>query len=405
MPSEKKPRGLYRALMAATVWAAGPSVTAAPPDITPYVTAGVGHDDNLFRFENSQEALETIGTTDKSDTWYQAGAGVDVRWPISRQEFVFDLDVNRTAYDRFDDLDYTGGLASAQWRWRRGSLWSGRLGYDYRRSLSSFTERATITRDLKDTHRLFGDAERQVTTRWVVNAGAGYKDVDFSERDEIAREEVRGTLGAAYVSRKRNRIGVELSVTDAEFPNRDVDFVRGTDDGYQQTELNAVVRWQVQTHSRIEVRAGYTDREQDNISRDDFDGPTGRFTYFWSPGKKTTVSAFVWREVSALSDEIANFAKVNGIGTNIDWEITSKVKLDLGATWENRDFEGRSEEITVVLPNEREDDVAELQLGLEYLPRRNIIIRLGYNTGDRDSNRESLDYTFNEFTGSATLRF
>lgn len=378
-------------------------VIAAPPQVTPYVSAEVVNDDNIFRFADDQDSLNSIGSEIETETIYSVGGGVNVDWRISRQRIRVGVDAKRNLYDQYDALDHTAADGDITLNWVRGSLWSGTLQYGYKRELSSFTERNTITRDIKTTDRFVATAERPLTTRWTANVGGSFRDVDFSDRD-AGREVVGLVAGARYTSRKRNWFGAEVNFRDVDFPNQTADLEAGRDDGYEKTDVYATARWSPAGHSVFDVRAGYTKREQNNISEDDFDGVTGRIVYTWTPTGKTAVATSTWRDVSALNDEISNYAEVTGIGVEVSYQATNKLSFLAGVEFEDRDFQGEPDpEFQDV--ELREDEIVTFGFGVRYEPRSNLQVSLDYDTAERDSTAPDSEYSYNRLTAKTRFWF
>jgi len=377
---------------------------AASIDLSPFVSAGIAHDSNVFRFTDSQEALEETGSTDKSDDWYTIEGGAKGTLSVSRQDIIVDAAINRNEYDRYFFLDYTGGRVSAVLNWVRGSLWSGTAGYRFVRTLAGFTEFQNPIQDIKSQHNLFARAERKLTTKWSLPFGVSYRDSDFSTRSTRDREVVTGDVGLVYTSRKGNRIGIVSELADAQFPNREVNVANGVDDGYQTFNLSGKINWAPQRNSRVEARLGYTEREQDNVSSADFDGVTGRISYSMQPTGKTKLTTQIWRELSALSDEAANYAKVTGISLTPEWQITNKLALTAEVEYSERDFEGQPDLEDQVV-EDRKDDVIAARVSLSYDITRIFEVSLTYETGDRDSNRPEREYDFNTVLAKVRANF
>ncbi|MFW2439418.1 MAG: outer membrane beta-barrel protein [Arenicellales bacterium] len=376
---------------------------ASPLDLKPYVSLGATSDSNLFRL--SDDSAEALGATDLSEDYYRAAFGAVLDWQRQRQKLDIDAEINSNKFKRFDTLDYTGGHVKARWLWVLGNLWDGKASYNYNRTLKSFGNSLIPSRDIKTTNHLALDADRKINERWFARMGGYLKDVDFSDSPRNNKKEYNIKVGAFYKSHANNTTGIVLRVTEASFQDRGVNVARLIDDGFTTSSLDAVARWTLTGKSRISARLGYTKREQNNVSVNDFDGMTGRFIHYWALSKKTRIQSSIWRILSTLGDEIANYAVVTGAGVEADWRVANKTKMIGGLTFEQRDFQEAPELIGDGPFESRVDDVYRYWVGLVYSPMQNLSFDLIYKNGERDSNRVVRDYTYDSITANLKFNF
>ncbi len=382
------------------------TLDAAPFDVfRPYVSAAVVYDDNLFRVSDDEEALAQLGTTKKSDTIRTAGAGFDVDVPVSRQRFVLQANADRNYYKHFSKLDHTAGKGKADWHWRAGNQWDGLLRYVYVRKLADFTEQRIRTKDMITRQRAEARASYQFHPRWQLTGSGGWTESDHDEelRERLDRTKVFGELQLDYVSRAHNRVGTWVRVIDADFPNRelDPDAPVPVDNSFRDTILGMAVRWQATGHSILKGRAGYQQRDYDQVSDRDFNGWTGRLTYNWLVSDKTEVEISLWRDLDAVQEDIASFVDERGVGAKVTWSPTEKLTLEGGGRYEKRDHDGNPG-LTVTNRNARKDDVYAGEASIAYEPLRNVRLSLGGRAGQRDSNRPNSEYDF--WRVNATVR-
>ncbi len=74
------------------------STPAVSGTIQPFVSAGVEHDDNLFRASENEAA--------RADTYRSAGGGLRFERPVSRQLLTAFADFSSVKFDRNSQLDY-----------------------------------------------------------------------------------------------------------------------------------------------------------------------------------------------------------------------------------------------------------------------------------------------------------
>lgn len=367
----------------------------------PYAFVGLTYDSNLLLVSDSPVAKaalqEFIGTGETSDWYSTLGAGFDSEITKGQQRFLFNGQIYRNSYDRFNELDFTGGDARAQWKWAAGRLWSGTLGYDFSRSLKSFANQDIPERDVINRNRVYGDANRWISERWRVGASADWTDIAFSSNTTQDRNLYGGGLGLDYVTLAGNSVGLEARVVDARFKN-----VPARD--YTKLDVGPVADWRVTGTTRLRAAAGYARQTYDKTPERDYDGPVGRLTAIWDATGKTRITSEIWRDISSLGDEIATYAIVDGISIEPQWAITPKTLLKAFAGYERRDFSG-SRDLPDGIPGnlpvdgDRVDDVYTYLVGAEWKIRENVILSVEYNAGNRDSTRALQDYDYQAIQG------
>lgn len=355
----------------------------------PYATVKFTDDSNLLRTSDPE-----------SDRYSTLEAGLDTQLRISRQRIIIDGTIYRNRYDRFDQLDYTGGDARVQWKWLRGKLWEGDLGYSYDRRLRDLANELVPTRDLRDRHEVFGSARRWLTTRWRLGAETDWTDISFSESDDLNKSILGFGASLDYVSLARNEVGIAAAYSGARFANRD-------DQDYEDLSIGPTLDWQLTGKTRFKGDVAYKTRDFDVFSREDFAGVVGRLRLTWKPTGKISVKTSVWRELSNLNDEITDYAIVDGARLEPIWDITTKTSLRALASFERRDFQGDAlqEDDNEQVFSDRVDDVSAFGLWLEWNARRNISLSLGFRSETRASTRELRDYDYQyvEASFSASL--
>ncbi len=379
---------------------AAPVADVAPPSgakdalkaLHPYAYVGLTYDTNLILSSNDPVATAALqdffGFSGTSDWYTTLGAGFDSEINKGKQKFSVGGNIFRNTYDRFNELDYTGGDARAIWDWAAGRLWSGTLGYRFNRELRSFANQDVPDRDVMNRNRVFGDVKRWVTDRWRVGASADWSDVAFSANESLNRNIYGVGAVVDYVTAADNSVGLEARAVDVRFTNvalRD----------YTKFNIGPVADWRVTGSTRLRAAAGYVQQTYDDTPDRDYNGPVGRLTAIWDATGKTRITSEVWRDVSSLGDEIATYAVITGISVAPRWQMSPKTQLRAFAGYEQRDFSGSRDIITPdPLLGDRVDDVFTFNVGADWTIRNNIIFSLQYDAGNRDSTRQLVDYDF-----------
>lgn len=378
---------------------------AALDKFSPYAYAKVLHDSNLFRVSGSQEAIATTGDDKKDDNIGSLGAGLKSDLKLSRQHLFLDADVARVKYDTFSDLDHTRINGRAAWGWRVGNLWSGNLGYLYRRDLRSFNQNSTPQKDMRTTHTTYFDAGYQISPDWALVGAANYVDTSYQDEDRLDRVASTGQLEAQYRNTLSTKVGVRARYTDYDLKNdQNVAGVLVNND-YTETVISGVFYWEGSAKSALEADLGYTMLRYNDLNDRDFNGVSGRLTYFWAITGKTKLDVAIWRETSSLYDEITTYVLSQGIKLKPVWSVTRKISLEGELAYTNDDFKGEDDARQALGLQKRKDDIWLYGVSAKWTPRDFVSVRLGYRGENRDSTVNSEDFDDNQVDAEVRVKF
>lgn len=335
----------------------------------PYAAIGYTNDSNLFRTPSGKE----------DDDIYSLEAGIDGDLEFGRQVIRYDANIISNNYSSFDQFDHTAGGARVIWRWAAGDLWDGRLGYAYNRRLRGLENQAIPRKDMLDRNTVFADAQRWLTTDWRGSVGGRWVDLQSSKSPQLEREILSGRFAVEHVTPK-NTLGAELNLETSEYD------IRGDRD-YDEWSAGLYATADLTPKTRIEAQAGYVSRDTDDLPQRDFDEPIGNIDVTWKATPKTQIVASLFREVSNLSDDIAQFALITGGGLKPTWAITPKTRLEAYFEYEEREFQQGSS---------REDDVELYGVALIWQFFQNGELTVGYEYGERDSTTNIEDYDYEQ---------
>jgi len=367
---------------------------AAIDKFDPYAYARVRYDSNIFRRDSNEED-ETIG---------YLGAGVNADWKLSRQHLLLDVDVARAKYDSQDQLDHTRIRGRGTWAWQVGNLWSGGLGYDYKKELSSFNERLITDKDMRTTQTGLLDAGYQIHPDWRLVAGANLRDVSYQERKRLDRDSYSGSLEVQYQNTLNTRVGVLGQYTKNDLNDENIGGVT-IDNDYDETQISGVFYWEGTAKSALEARLGYVDVSYNELDDRNFNGVSYRAIYHWVHSEKTKIDVEAWREPSSLSDEITDYVLAQGISISPTWEITSKVSLDGELLYNNDDFKARNDIITPLGFQRRDDDTWMFSVTAKWAPRNYLGLSVGYRKENRDSSIDERDFDDNQVNAKVQVQF
>lgn len=357
--------------------------------------AGVTYDSNVFRVSNQLTPAQVSALTGgqgKSDFIWGIGGGIGLDLPVSRQRFRVDASVTEYYYTKFDQLDYTGYDLRGTWDWRLGNDWYGKVSagaLQTRQSTSSATV-AAIPR-LQRIYDGLLDARYALTPRWELQTSASASRTDYTAQvfqfDDF--NYWWGTIGAQYRSLQGNSTGARLRYEQGKWPNRPPAPAASFDNEYTQYTLSALLDWRVTGRSRLYGDVGYTFRNRDSVSGEDFDGPSGRLTYAYSLTGKSVLTASIYEIRGPVEDNTTTYTKTTGIDLTYTHQISAKIELRAGASYYQQDYLGTSQVPTVT---QRRDKLNVVSIGALWQATRTLSFSARAQYNDRTSNVPFSDY-------------
>ena len=372
----------------------GGAAAAEGDTFRPWVFASYGHDDNLFRVANDLEALLVLGTTDKADNYQRYGVGLDIDWHLSRQQFIVKAQASRTRYDRFTTLDYDGDDLSGEWRWQVGNLWSGRLGLARSTTQGSYTELQQLISNTRTLDSRFFEANYWFHSRWRAGLKVRHDTNEYSAASLTSDNSASDTavLGLYRDGRAIGYSGVEVRAGRSTYPNRPL--TPFLDNAFDELGISFVTAWEPSGKSRLNLRLGLQQREGRNLNYStesldlDVDGAMAL-------SSKTSLSASVFRRLRSEDFSGANTATTTGMNLGLHWQALPKTSITVTSRFQNVAYE----------PNNRQDDVMSISIGVDYQPLPGAILSVGLVHDRRDSNQALLDYKSNSAFLSASWKF
>lgn len=382
------------------------------------VFGGLMRDSNVFRLADITPPI--AGFTQKHDTIYRYGAGIDVDLPVSRQRVLLMGRVEQRKYDHFDALDHTGYQLGGTWRWVVGNDWSGDIGYERRKYLEGFGETQALVKDMVTADHAFANAGYLLTPRWRVRGGAEVWKFDHSDSRRAPSDLRISSLiaGLDYVTPALNSIGVQLRYNDGDFPTPQPAVIGGVaigvDNSYREWEASAVLHWVLTGKTTMDARVGYTKREHEQFPQRDFDGLTGRVSFDWFVASKTLLNFAAWRETlgntGILSSDFvtqnasfASYVVSEGVSFGPSWAPTAQLVLHGRIVRETREFKGSGTLLGTLA--EIEDKFTGYRLAAGWTPRRFIELSVAVDKGERSSNFAVREYDYTAVMANARLRF
>lgn len=350
----------------------------------PYVSYARHYDSNLFRLAESEYAL----VPKRSDQYGVLSAGVNMDWQPGRQRIIANASKSQVRFARNSYLDYGGSDYQLRWNWRVGNPWSGQVGATQSVTQSSFSDLSGLRINNQVTREnQFANADWQLHPRWNLGLAADAVTSTNSTVQQASQDyedkSVAASLG--YTTPKGSRLHGQLRRVEGKYPNRLANpFVERA---YTQTEYNLIGDWSVSGKLVTHARVGYVVRDND-AARSGFSSLAGRLSVDYLSTAKTGLNLAVYRELSNSDDINASYQVNTGTSLGASWVATAKVRLLVGATFENRLFKNTSG------LNQRDEDTLSGSLSMRYAPIPMAALDVGVQAGRRDSNVAANDYKF-----------
>lgn len=332
-----------------------------------YVGLSLTHDDNILGTSN---AAISAGTPKLSDTARRLEAGLIFDKTISQQRLTASMNLDRTSFNRFSNLDYNGRDIRANWNWHAGSHFEGNLGATHVRALTSVQDSLSITGlpsqlpNVRTQNRQYFDAAWRLHPSWRLRGGVSHYELDYAQTGpQVGNRTINdGEVGVDYLARSGSSIGLQYRHAEGDFQFSPLN-------DYSQDEVKARVDWKLTGKTDLLFLAGWVRRENDLAPANDFSGFNGRVNATWRATGKTTVNASLWREIGALDDQTASYSLNRGVSLGANWGITRQVSLDAYFQHERRDYTPAN--------LARKDRINYSSLQLSYYPIRKLRIQTG----------------------------
>ena len=390
--------GLKAALIVAGVLAPVSDAEALWKDkFEVFVGGAVTHDDNVFRLSDASDPSTVLGSSSKGDTYTTTSLGFRLDLPVHRQRFLAGVRWDQHRYDRYNVLDFTDHDGHAIWKWQAGNDLAGELGYTETLELASLANiqgnvQLSRPNPLK-IQREFLNAGYILTPRWRMRGEVSRE----KQSNEVFTENNIGINGAdltaGYFTPADNQVGINLRLADGNFPNGQTVGTEVFDNDYRQRTIAGVLDWNLTGHSRMSARAGWINRNYEQLSERDFDGPMYRVAYVWTPTGKFILTAIAQRDISTDEQVNTSFAYVRSVTLYPTLQLTEKFGLSGEFEWGNRDYLG--DPALLLTGTTRVDQVRISALTATYKPIRPVTLEMRLR---RESRSSTLAFGSYEYT-------
>ena len=368
---------------------------AAEDKLTPYASAQIERNSNIFNLSGRDEGLDLNGDATLADTVTRYVGGLGLRLPLSNQKLRAIAEARRLTFEHFDRLDHDEHLLSAGLDWRFSGAVSGTVDYQQERRMASFADRDDTELTLETERIGSAVAEVAVTPDWRVETGALRRELDSPLQDfpDFGIEETSIHAELKYVAEETLTAGLLAEYLDGRFVG-----VPSAGDFTQQT-LALTGDYYITGFTRIGAELGYTRRE--DAGGGSLSAVTGMLGYRRELTGKTTVDVQTFRRIQSYVGG-ASTVKETGVRATLEWKPTEQIQIAAGYQLTDGRYEGNSP--TFDTPN-RQDQDQLASLKLDYRVLRWLSLKPYYAYQVRDSNFASEDFQTTIFGIELLARF
>lgn len=248
----------------------------AVPFISPFATAGIERDSNVFMRPTNTPLFVANGITTLADTIETYEGGLDSEFDWGRDTLTLDGDALQENYDRFSFLDHYEYRLAGDLDWHLGPVVETELVYNQSRFMAPFTETLALGLFV-DTQRVASAMVRVlVTPKWRVDLTPGLDQIDtpLPGFPDFRRSERTGTAGLDYLGFGRLTAGLQLEYIQGHYSG----IVRAT--RYTQRDADVTASYQLSGLSELDASVGYTRRGTEANPTDSLPATPANSGYF-----------------------------------------------------------------------------------------------------------------------------
>jgi len=361
------------------------------------ISQGIKYDSNVFRIADETNTEATSNAGQRHDFISTTGLRVGLDKRFGRHRLYLLAAPSLVRYAEFDELNYVGQNFIADWSGRLGTDGRYGLNYAHEKVATNPADQLVPTGNIVTRDQGKIDVAIPTGARWhTVTGWRADRSRNSSPTEQGGDNDGwAGDAGVRFVSGSGNSADLRYRRSHYDYVN--VIPSQLGDNSYTQNELELSMSWQPDQPSRFEGRASYLRRAHENFAERDFSGLVGSLGFIWSPTIDTTAALRVFRDLGAVTDSSASYAKTYGISFQPTWNLSAKLALGSSLEWRRRTYNG----FTVVA--RAPENTAKVGLNARYLPTRNW--ELGLNVSDEVRTSSDPVHEYTDVITSLTARW
>lgn len=367
--------------------------------LTPFVTATVSYQDNVFR---KAESEPTLAGRDELITL--AGGGLAFDLPISRQRLQAHVRAEHADYSSYPDLNHNPLSADASWGWAVGDWVWGAVEARYIYSLSNFEELDEIIKDMQTARDVEASAVFQLIPSIQLAVDGATGSTKKSVRSFLDRQESRFSGELRWLVGSFTYVGVRQRMVESDYlePRINVDeSLRNSD--FTTTASEFVWAWEGETKSKFTGAIGATNKDfsEPESQFPDFNGLTYDAALWWRMTARVSIQGLARRMLrtrdDTSGDSVQQLVRIQPV-----WEVAERLSLRCGWSQEEDEFPKTQGREGV---QERKDDTTRLSAGASYEPIEKLVLSLSAAHEVRDSTIPANDFIANLYSFGVELEF
>ena len=361
-------------------------------------------DNNLFRLPTGVSPPSATGSNDqRGDTVLAPFVTLSGTAVLAQQRFTASTTQRNNRMSHYSAYDTQTGDLQAQWDWRLGTQFDGRVDTSDTKQASDlrdFSSPSSNTVDIPsstnvlDIHSKHASAnwrprpDRRITLDWQRYRGNNSL-ASFLTNDYAVRQM---NIEGGWVTSLGTEWTLSYHDTDGHYPNRTEVQTLLIDNSYHQhdTQLGVVLRPGGRT--RADLRAGYAVRHHVQVPQRDYSGPSGRAAIQWEASGSTVLNLEAVRDLDSLDDRDRLFTISTRYTAGAQTAFSAQWQVALQWSRQRIDYGGDPQDIINLTPARR-DVLQNTQLTLTWLPVDRVQIGLSFTQEHRDSSQAGFQYS------------
>ncbi|GEA11483.1 outer membrane beta-barrel protein [Alteromonas sp. KUL49] len=361
-------------------------------ELFPSVGVGLTHDSNVTRSDTDE--IESWKSTISPEFVLVNSYGLDqyqIGYKMTRADYFSSQEDSFT-----DHLLTANAVVELDVRNRISLAAEYDDGHDDRGTLFSIGRGETL--DSVDTYKNYSVSGTYTygapTSKGRIDVTAGYFVTDYDINTDAYRSRDRDTVNLGTTFYYNVLPATDLTF-DVIYNDITYDFALDADNPLDSEETRILVgaEWEGTAQTTGYVKVGNRKKEFKDATRDDFSGLDWQVGVIWAPKTYSTV------ELTAFTNTNETFGEGNFIDTDtvqMTWnhEWLDRVSTTFRASHVVDKFTGGTD---------RQDDNMTFGASLNYQMQRYVLVQLGFDYDERDSNRNEIDFDRNLLTLSVSI--
>ena len=225
-----------------------------------------------------------------------------------------------------------------------------------------------------------------LSSKGRIDINAGYSVTDYDLNTEAYRTRDLDTVNFGGTFYYQIMPATDLTF-DASYKdiNYDYDLDPASPLDSEETRFLVGVQWDTTAQTTGYVKLGHREKAFKAAAREDFSGFDWMVGVTWTPLTYSTVDISAYTDTNETNGE-GDFIETNTFEATWEHQWLERVSTTVRASYSVDDYTGNSD---------RQDDLMAFGMSLNYQLERYVLVQLGFDYDERDSNRNQIDYDRN----------